>query len=59
MIDWEMPDDDRMKMEKCLIQQYLIPKGWDYFGKRDLIFLDMIGQEDIKNISGHDFMGNQ
>jgi hypothetical protein len=58
-IDLYLPDEDRMKMERCLIQQYLIPKGMDYFGKRDFIFLDMIGQDDIKNISGHDFMGAQ
>lgn len=55
-IDLAMPDEARMKMEKCLIQQYLIPKGMDYFGKRDFIFLDMIGQDDMRHMSGHDFM---
>lgn len=41
MSDLNMPAEDRMKMEQCLVKNYLIPKGLDYFGKRDLIYIDM------------------
>jgi hypothetical protein len=38
-----MNADDRMLMEKCLVQNYLLKRGMDYFGKRDLIYIDMQG----------------
>ena len=47
MTDHKMESEQRMEMEKCLIQNYLIPKGMDYFGKRDLIYIDMQGDQDI------------
>lgn len=36
-----------MEMEKCLVSNYLIPKGMNYFGNRDLIYIDMQGDKDI------------
>ena len=37
-------------MEECLTRNYLIPKGMDYFGKRDLIYIDMRGQESVDSM---------
>jgi len=36
-----MGAEDRLTMEKCLIKNYLLVHGMDYFGKRDLIYIDM------------------
>lgn len=40
----EMPFsyENSKRMERCLIENYLEPKGWDYFGKRDILYMDMI-----------------
>ena len=51
--DYKMPYEHRMQMERCLIKNYLIPKGMDYFGKRDLIYLDMSGTDDVVRLAGH------
>jgi hypothetical protein len=45
--DHEMGSEQRMEMEKCLVQNYLIPKGMNYFGNRDLIYIDMQGDKDV------------
>ncbi len=37
----------RMAMETCLVKNYLVKFGNDYFGKRDLIYIDMMGDQDI------------
>lgn len=37
----------RMNMEKCLVENYLLKHGMDYFGKRDFIYLDMMGTDDV------------
>merc|ERR1711885_35183 len=47
MHDHEMGSEQRMEMEKCLISNYLIPRGMNYFGNRDLIYIDMQGDKDI------------
>jgi hypothetical protein len=39
---------NRLLLEKCLVQNYLLKHGMDYFGKRDLIYIDMMGDQDIK-----------
>jgi hypothetical protein len=46
-----MNADDRMLMEKCLIQNYLLKNGMDYFGKRDLIYIDMQGDQDVARLN--------
>jgi hypothetical protein len=43
MTDTEMPAEDRLTMEHCLVKNYLLVHGMDYFGKRDLIYIDMQG----------------
>lgn len=39
--------DDRMGIEKCLTKNYLLKYGMDYFGKKDLIYIDLMGSDDI------------
>ena len=39
-----------MQMERCLTQNYLLKYGMDYFGKRDLIYIDMQGDKDINRL---------
>ena len=36
-----MQPEHRMTMERCLTENYLLKRGMDYFGKRDLIYIDM------------------
>ena len=48
--DQKMDPEARMTMEKCLTKNYLLAKGMDYFGKRDLIYLDMRGQDEIDQL---------
>jgi hypothetical protein len=47
MTDRHMDSDDRMKMERCLTKNFLLKFGMDIFGKRDLLFVDMRGDNDI------------
>ena len=49
--DHNMKADDRMLMEKCLVQNYLLKRGMDYFGKRDLIYIDMQGDQDVARLN--------
>jgi len=44
----------RMNMEKCLVNNYLLKHGMDYFGKRDYIYLDMMGTDDVNKEGGPD-----
>lgn len=48
--DQKMPGEERMKIERCLTQNYLLKFGMDYFGKRDLIYLDMQGDRDVARL---------
>ena len=45
--DRHMGPDDRMKMERCLTQNFLLKFGMDVFGKRDLLYIDMRGDQDV------------
>jgi len=47
MTDHKMDAEARMSMEKCLTQNFLVKFGADYFGKRDLLYIDMQGDRDI------------
>ena len=44
----------RNSMEKCLINNYLLKHGMNYFGERDLIYIDMMGTADVNNEGGPD-----
>ena len=39
-----------MAIERCLVQHYLLKKGMDYFGKKDLIYIDMMGDQDARGL---------
>jgi hypothetical protein len=45
-----MGAEDRMKIERCLTSNYLLKFGMDYFGKRDLIYIDMQGDKDVARL---------
>jgi len=47
MTDRHMVKDDRMKMERCLTSNFLLKFGMDVFGKRDFLYIDMRGNEDV------------
>ena len=49
--DHNMKADDRMVMEKCLVLNFLLKHGMDYFGKRDLIYIDMQGDKDVARLN--------
>lgn len=44
--DRYVSEDGQKAFETCLIQNYLI-KDPNYFGKRNLIYLDMYGKDDV------------
>jgi len=41
-------------MESCLIKNYLLKHGMNYFGKRDLIYIDMQGDKDVARMGPPD-----
>ena len=47
MTDKNLKFEERMNFERCLTENYLLKYGMDYFGKKDLIFLDLYGSNDI------------
>jgi hypothetical protein len=50
MIDLDLQYEERVNFEKCLTENYLMKRGMDYFGKRDLIYLDMYGTNDVRRL---------
>jgi len=48
--DLKLKAEERVSFERCLVENYLLKHGNDYFGKRDLIYLDLYGTEDIANL---------
>lgn len=44
--------EERVNFEKCLTENYLLKKGMDYFGKRDLIYLDLYGTKEVERLHG-------
>ena len=51
MIDLDLAYEERVNFEKCLTENYLMKKGMDYFGKRDLIYIDLYGKNDVRNLT--------
>ena len=47
MSDRHMTNERRMTMERCLTSNFLLKFGEDVFGKRDLLYVDMRGSEDV------------
>lgn len=48
--DRSLKYEERMNMEKCLTENFLVKHGYDYFGKRDLIYIDLMGPQDIRRL---------
>jgi hypothetical protein len=48
--DRKLKYEDRMNVERCLVDNYLLKYGNDYFGKRDLLYIDMYGTGDVENL---------
>ena len=47
----------RFTMEKCLTENFLMKFGIDYFGKKDLIYIDMRGEDEANLHSSWDKLG--
>lgn len=50
LTDRKLKPEDRVNVERCLTENYLLKKGMDYFGKRDLIYIDLFGTEDVDRL---------
>ena len=50
IIDVDIKYEERVNFERCLTENFLMKKGMDYFGKRDVIYVDLFGTQDVKNI---------
>jgi hypothetical protein len=48
VVDHKLDGEQRLGFERCLTENYLVKHGNNYFGKRDLIYIDLYGTEDIK-----------
>ena len=46
-------EEERLGFEKCLTQNYLIKHGQDYFGTRDLIYIDLYGRDDLRALMSY------
>ena len=46
--------DDKVNFEKCLTENYLLKYGMNYFGKRDLLYIDMYGTEDEARLAAYE-----
>ena len=53
--DHFLGQEEKMNFERCLTEHFLMKKGMDYFGKRDFIYIDMIGTNDAKMYLDVDF----
>ena len=51
MIDLDLKYEERVNFEKCLTENYLMKHGMDYFGKRDLIYIDLYGKNDVRRLT--------
>ena len=51
--DRKLKFEERMNFEKCLTENFLVKYGYDYFGKRDLIYLDLYGSKDVERVTGN------
>ena len=43
----DLSDKEKIIMEQCLVRNFLIPKGLNYFGDRQIIYLDMMDNDDV------------
>jgi hypothetical protein len=48
--DRNLKAEECLGLERCLTENYLVKEGLDYFGKRDLIYIDLYGSEDLQRM---------
>jgi len=48
--DHNLKPEERLGMERCLTENFLLKHGMNYFGKRDLIYIDLYGSDDIRKM---------
>lgn len=46
--DRKLNAEQRVGFERCLTENYLLKHGMNYFGKRDLIYVDLYGTDDVR-----------
>jgi hypothetical protein len=44
--DKHLKREERINFERCLTENFLVKHGANYFGKRDLIYLDLYSNKD-------------
>ena len=49
--DSKLNYEERLNFEKCLTENFLLKHGFDYFGKRDLIYVDLYGSDDVARLT--------
>jgi hypothetical protein len=49
--DKNLKYEERVNFEKCLTENFLVKHGYDYFGKRDLIYVDLYGADDVVKLN--------
>ncbi len=48
--DVHLKKEERLNFERCLTENYLIKYGENYFGNRDLIYIDLYGPKDLNKL---------
>lgn len=51
--DESLSAEERLNFEKCLTENFLVKYGHNYFGKRDLIYLDLYGTQDAQRLTSN------
>ena len=54
-IDHALKYEERVNFERCLTKNFLLKHGMDYFGKRDIIFVDLMAPKDVRKVTVHDY----
>jgi hypothetical protein len=49
--DLTLSAEDRMGFEKCIVNDFLLKKGMNYFGNRDVFYIDMYGMKDVLDLA--------
>lgn len=42
-----LSDGEKINFEKCITENFLIKYGDNYFGKRDLLYIDLVGAKEV------------
>ncbi len=50
IMDARIEMEEKINFEKCLTENFLLKYGDDYFGKRDVLFIDLLGTRDSNRL---------